>query len=61
MKWIEFILFLLLDTLMLFYLVAQLIWLTPPSPAFAKVIYCVMCCLVASGTRITYKEARGRE
>lgn len=59
MKWIEFILFLLLDTLILSYLVAQLICLTPPSPAFAKVIYCVMCILIVSGTRITYREARG--
>ena len=53
MKWIEFIICLLLS-----YLIASLAGCTPPAPGLAKVIYGIMCILSIAGTRITYKEAK---
>lgn len=58
MKWIEFILFLVIDLLLLAYAVCYFLGITPPAPALAKVVYIVMCTLIACGTRITYKEAK---
>lgn len=59
MKWIEFILFLVIDLLLLIYAVSYFLGVTPPAPTFAKMIFAVMCILIISGTRITYREARG--
>lgn len=58
MKWIDFIMFLILDALLLTYLVAGLVGGTPPVPEYAKVTFAAICLLVAAGTRITYNEAK---
>lgn len=58
MKWIDFILFLVIDLLLLTYAVCYFLGITPPAPALAKVVYAVMCILIISGTRITYKEGK---
>lgn len=58
MKWIEFIIFLILDALLFAYLVAYLTGRVPPAPGFAKVAFVAICFLVAAGTRITYNEAK---
>lgn len=60
MKWIEFALFLIIDLLLLTYAVCYFLGVIPPAPALAKVVYAVMCVLIVSGTRITYKEAKNR-
>lgn len=58
MKWIDFIMFLILDALLLTYLVAGLVGIIPPIPEYAKVTFAVICLLVVAGTRITYNEAK---
>lgn len=60
MKWIEFIICLVLDTLLITYLVVSIVMNIPNTPGLAKVIFAAMCILAGIGTRITYKEARAK-
>lgn len=62
MKWIEFIICLVLDALLLIYLMAYLGEYVPEASGLAKLIFVAMCILLGMGTRITYKEAKhGKE
>ncbi len=58
MKYIEFIIYLILDVLLLIYLLAYLFGYVPEAPGSAKTIFILMCILALAGTRITYKEAK---
>lgn len=58
MKWIEFIICLLLDALLLIYLVAYLGEYAPEVSVLAKVIFAAMCILAGTGSLITYREVK---
>lgn len=58
MKWIEFTICLVLDTLLISYLIASIVMNVPDTPGLAKVIFAAMCILAGMGTCITYKEAK---
>lgn len=58
MKWIEFTICLVLDTLLITYLVVSIATNAHDTPGLAKVIFAAMCILAGIGTRITYKEAK---
>lgn len=60
MKWTEFIICLILDTLLISYLIASLVMNAPDVSGLAKVIFASMCILACIGTRITYNEAKKR-
>lgn len=61
MKWIDFIMFLILDALLLIYLIAAVVGIVPPAPEYAKMAFAAICILVAAGTRITYNEAKNEK